>query len=143
MAQEKDCVDSLRGKVQIQVNTRRELQQHEEKETTLSVHWQKEQKAKYMEGDQSNTLPPLPPSDSANLNKNTYIGVYEIGAKDFWGKNEVTYHEVKPFSLCEHTFMFAEEGIVCRKCHMGLIGTCDIHDGTLFIAGKPVRFIKE
>lgn len=88
---------------------------------------------------ENKTLPPLPPSDASNLQRNTFNNFYNIGAKDFWDKNEINSNELKPFETCQHYLINVKDGVECKKCHLGWIGSLQARDGKLCINGKPIE----
>lgn len=91
----------------------------------------------------SENLPPLPPSDNQSLENNPYDTRYGYRAQEFWRGAEIIRVEDKPMVPCDHEFIFNTGGIICKKCHFGLLGTdFDIRDGKLFVNGEPVRFSK-
>lgn len=83
-------------------------------------------------------LPPLPPSDSGSMQKNTYDSFYGTSSRAFWGKSEVYSNEVKPFEKCEHYFIQTADGVGCSKCHAGWIGQLQAKEGKLIINGETV-----
>lgn len=85
-----------------------------------------------------NKLPPLPASDQTSLNRNIFNSFYEIGSKDFWAQNEVTYNEVKEFEKCDHYFEQKGPDAICKKCFFGLSGQFEIRDGKLYHLGEPI-----
>ncbi len=89
-------------------------------------------------------LPPMPPSDEASLEKNTYDGFYEIGSRDFWGENKVERIPEKPFRKCDHFFISAPGGIACTKCHFGLLGSeLSTQDGKAYARGEQIDFSQQ
>ena len=85
-------------------------------------------------------LPPLPASDEISLNRNKYNNFYEQGSKEFWGQNEITYNEIKPFKKCNHFFRQQIGEAICEICHFGLYGVFDIRDGIIYHMGEPMVF---
>ncbi len=84
------------------------------------------------------SLPPLPASDSGALQRNQYDGFYNVKTREFWGQNEVTQNEVKPFQKCDHYFVENPEGVECKNCHAGWIGNLKSKDGKLIVNGETV-----
>jgi len=84
-------------------------------------------------------LPPLPPSDASSLQRNHYDNYYGIGARTFWSKSELSSNEIKPFEKCEHYLINVEDGVECKKCHLGWTGSLQARDGKLYINGKPIE----
>lgn len=91
-----------------------------------------------MEPSNGGTLPDLPASDSGSLQHNSYDAYYGVRARDFWGPNQINTNEVKPFQKCDHFFEANGKEIICKKCHMGLLGPFEIRDGKLFHKGEAV-----
>lgn len=87
------------------------------------------------------TLPPLPRSDGYALERNVYDGFYKIKSRDFWGENEITREEVKPFRKCDHKFHATASGVECETCHMGLMGHgLEVRNGKLFYKNQEIKF---
>ena len=80
-------------------------------------------------------LPPLPKSDPESLQTGVYDPFYKVTPRGFWKDNEIIRQKVEPFQECEHFFESEENGVRCKKCHMGL-GTLNfplaIKEGQLF-----------
>ena len=89
--------------------------------------------------DNEATLPPLPGSDAVSLQTNKKDNFYEIGAREFWGENQIISEKVEDFKQCDHKFMKEENITRCQKCHFGLLGNnLEIRDGKLFYGGEPL-----
>ena len=90
---------------------------------------------------QTATLPPLPGSDQQSLDWNKKDHFYGVGAREFWGENQIVREVVKPYEKCNHYFMKNTDTVRCQKCHFGLTGTgLKTQDGKLFLGGEPVEF---
>ncbi len=86
-------------------------------------------------------LPPMPPSDQDSLDRNRYDGFYKVGARDFWGENEIHRMDESPVKRCEHEFVGVEGGVKCTKCQFGLLGAgLSIKNGKVLAQGEPIRF---
>lgn len=84
-------------------------------------------------------LPPLPPSDDKSLSDNRFDSFYEKTPKSFWEGNEIHHTVVEKPKKCEHYFEYTQDGVVCVKCHAGLIGKgLEIRDGVLYFNNKKI-----
>lgn len=65
-----------------------------------------------------------------------------MGARDFWGQNEVIREELPEYKKCSHYFEETKDGVRCvnKGCGMGLLGRFKVQDGKLFVQGAPVEF---
>lgn len=89
------------------------------------------------------TLPDLPPSDPASLQRNTYDGFYKVGARDFWQHSQITQNKIDDFKKCiPHALIQRRNEAYCTKCHVGWILPTSMHvqDGKLFNAGTEFQF---
>lgn len=66
-------------------------------------------------------LPPLLGSDDESLRRDSYDHFYKKRPSDLW-MGKVERSEEKDPSKCDHYFEETQEGVKCKKCHMGLIG---------------------
>jgi hypothetical protein len=83
-------------------------------------------------------LPPLPGSDEETLRRNSYDSFYKKRPSDLWvGKVNQTYlEEPKP---CDHFFVRTQNGVECKKCHMGLIGNeLKVTDGHIYFGKQKL-----
>jgi len=83
-------------------------------------------------------LPPLPPSDTTSMTRNTYDANYKYTAREFWSKQAVTHIPDTTPTPCDHQFTQIPSGVECMKCHVGFLGHFDVQRGKLFIEGRPV-----
>lgn len=86
-------------------------------------------------------LPPMPPSDQESLDRNRYDGFYKVGARDFWKESEINRFQEPPSVKCEHEFVSAQNGIKCKKCNFGLLGSgLYAKDGMAYAQGEQIKF---
>lgn len=102
-------------------------------------------------------LPALPESDPQSLAWNKRSNYYTtwkpgqngepgrevpLGARDFWGKAEVTSHKIEDFKRCEHYFELKKGWYACQHCHFALqystTNPLTISKGQLLFQGKPL-----
>jgi hypothetical protein len=86
-----------------------------------------------------NKLPDLPPSDEQSLQKNAYQGFYKIGAREFWGENEINYQTVED-KKCQHYFMREGLEVRCKVCYIGWDAPYEVNtkDGKLYFKDQLV-----
>lgn len=94
-----------------------------------------------MEPGGGNHLPPLPASDPQSLRWNSKDNYYGVGARDYWGENEINRNEVEPFKSCQHYFELSGGEARCQKCHISFTGhLIEVRDGEIFLRGEAVKF---
>lgn len=94
-----------------------------------------------MEPNRGSHLPPLPASDAQSLRWNSRDNYYQVGARDFWGENEINRNEVEPFKQCHHYFELANGEAKCQKCQISFTGhLIEVRDGDIYLQGKPIKF---
>jgi hypothetical protein len=76
-------------------------------------------------------LPPLPGSDGDTLRTNAK-------ARDFWSGNSIQKIDEPKMQKCDHNFEMIPSGVICTKCHFGMLGFFEITNGKLFYEGQPV-----
>ena len=87
----------------------------------------------------NNKLPPLPPSDSESLSKNTFDPYFRIGARDFWKGNHVEQIILKESKECDHRFQYTVDGVECKKCRIGWVGKeLGVRDEALYVNNELV-----
>ena len=93
-------------------------------------------------GKKGMTLPPIPPSDPVNLERNTYSSFYKYGSRDFWGENEITTHQIEEFKKCQHYLVRSNNEVQCTKCHVGWLvpPEWNTQDGKLFNGETQLQF---
>lgn len=92
-----------------------------------------------MDEHSRNVLPPLPASDQKSFDWNRRDGFYGLGAREFWGQNQIIREELRNFEKCDHFFEKKGTGVECKKCHFGLIGYFEINNGKLFYKEEPLE----
>ncbi len=78
-------------------------------------------------------LPNLPGSTDEDLKRNEYHGFFKKTTRQVWEEAEINHYTIEEHPKCIHYFLYTEDGVTCKKCHMGLIGKeLTIRDGRLF-----------
>lgn len=84
-------------------------------------------------------LPKLPSSDPNAIERNDFDQNYKVRVQDFWKDAEIIPLNNKPLTSCNHEFIYNHTGVICTKCHFGLLGhDLEIQSGKLFSHGEPI-----
>ena len=88
------------------------------------------------------TLPPLPGSDPQSLQWNKKDNFYQVGAREYWGQNEIYSNKLEDFKKCEHYFELLKGVYKCKQCNFCLQNSplyiLTLKDGILSNEGLPI-----
>lgn len=76
-------------------------------------------------------LPDLPGSTEEDLRKNSYHPFFKKTAKEVWAEAEIHHTSIEEHQPCDHLFFFVENGVECKRCHIGYEGIIALKDGKL------------